>query len=313
MVMMKKYLITVSLLILTIAACKDPYEVMEPVFSVRTEQSVYAVGERIKFNIEGSPDMINFYSGTAGNDYAFHDQERIYDVVPKLSFRSAKFAGNNEDSAELLYTTDFNGTYEFNNVKAVNWINISNRFTIPPIVGSAASFTNSGTVDISDLVVEGKPIYFAWYCKTNEGSQRTRFQVMDFNVGGEVSGNSELSGVLYSQAQLSFKWVLNEAAALQETNKPNITNALVYWDGIFNNAAGPLKEGYAVSAPVVISEKMNLGLDNPQVIKSIQNENMTEYFFSFDKAGEYEVAFVGYNVNFNGKKEAVKKIKLTIQ
>ncbi|TZF83003.1 DUF5017 domain-containing protein [Pedobacter sp. BS3] len=309
---MKKYLTVVSML-LTMAACKDPYEVTEPVFNVSTEQTVYAVGERIKFTIEGSPDMINFYSGSNGNDYAYHDKERIYDIVPKLSFRAAKFAGNNSDCAELLYTTDFDGNYTYDNVKAVNWINISNRFTIPPIVGTAASFSDAGTADISDLVVEGKPICFAWHCKTNEASQRTRFQVTDFNVNGENQNDSDLSGVLYSQAQLSFQWVLNADAANQASNKPSVTNTLVYWDGIFDNTAGPLKEGYAVSAPVTISDQINLGLDKPQVIKSIQNENMTEFYYTFDKAGEYEVAFVGYNVNYKGKKEAVKKIKLTIQ
>lgn len=308
---MKKYLTIISML--TVVACKDPYEVTAPVFSVSTAQNVYAVGESIKFNIEGSPDMINFYSGSIGNDYAHHAEERVYDMSPSLSFRAAKFAGNNEDCAELLYTTELSAANDYQSVKSANWINISNRFNIPPIVGSAASFSNAGTADISDLIVPGKPIYFAWRCKTNEGSQRTRFQVMDFNVNGVVAGNSDLSGVLYSQTQLSFKWVLNEAAALQESNKPSITNTLVYWDGVFNNTAGPLKEGYAISDPVMISDQINLGLDKPVIIKSMQNENMTEYFHSFDKPGEYEVAFVGFNINFNGKKETVKKIKLTIQ
>lgn len=310
---MKNYLTIVGFCTLLALGCKDPYEVEAPLFSVSTAQSVYAVGERVKFNIEGSPDMINFYSGVVGNDYAHHAEERIYDMVPSLSFRAAKFAGNNQDCAELLYTTDFNGVYEYENLKSVKWTNISSRFNIPPIVGSSASFSNAGTSDISDLIVEGKPIYFAWYCKTNEASERTRFQVMDFNVNGVVSGNTDLSGILYSQAQLSFKWVLNEAAAAQLTNKPSVTNTLLYWDGIFNNTAGPLKDGYAVSGPVMISDQINLGLDKPTVIKSMQNENMAEYYHSFDKPGEYEVAFVGYNVNFNGKKETIKKIKLTIQ
>jgi len=309
---MKKYL-TIVVILLTITACKDPYDVKEPIFSVWTEKNVYTVGERVKFNIEGSPDMLNFYSGEIGNDYTYYDKERIYDMTPSLGFRAAKFAGNNVDCAELLYTTDFDENYTFDNVKSVNWINISNRFTIPPIVGTAASFSDAGISDISDLVENGKPIYFAWHCKTNEASQRTRFQVMNFNVNGEVLNNSDLSGILFSQAQLSFKWVLNEAAAGQASNLPSITNTLVYWDGIYDNTSGPLKEGYAVSGPVNITDQINLGLDKPVVIKSIQNENMTEYYHTFDKAGEYEVAFVGYNVNFKGKKEVIKKIKLVVE
>ncbi len=294
------------------ASCKDSYVVEAPVFTVSTEKSTYSVGETIKFNIGGSVDMINFYDGTIGNDVNFRDQERIYDMSPSLSFNIAKFSGDNEENAELLYTTDFNEDYTFENLQTVNWTNISDLFTIPPIVGSTSSFSYGGKVDISSFLEEGKPIYFAWYCKTNESSKRTRLQVKDFNVNGDVLSNSDLSGVLYSQDKLGFQWGLNEAAATQVSNIPQITSSLIYWDGIFDNSLGPLKEGYAVSGPIIIPEQINLGKDKPRIIKSIA-ENLNDYSYVFDKAGEYEVAFVGYNVNFNGRKEVIKKIKLIIE
>ncbi|MFD1632100.1 DUF5017 domain-containing protein [Pseudopedobacter beijingensis] len=308
---MKKYLTFIGML-LGVAACKDPYEVSAPVFNVSTEKNVYAVGERIRFEIEGSPDMINFYSGIVGYDYTYHDKDRVYEIIPSLNFRSAKYAGNNEDCADLLYTTDFNGDYTYENVKAANWISISNRFNIPPIVGTSASFSDSGTADIADLFEGGKNVYFAWRCKTNEASSRTQFQVSDFNINGESLDANNPSSVLYSQVKLDFRWVLNEAASLDAT-QPNVNTSRILWTGTFNNTTGPFKEGYAISGPVAISEQMNLGLDKHEVIKSIQNENVTEYFYTFDKAGEYEVVFVGYNVNFNGRKETVKRIKLTIE
>ncbi|WP_187444023.1 DUF5017 domain-containing protein [Sphingobacterium phlebotomi] len=308
---MKRYLIIISVALI-MASCQDLYEVEAPVFDVRTDQQVYRVGDMIRFQIEGDPDMINFYSGTMGNDYAYHDQERVYDLTPTLSFRSAKYAGNNEDCAELLYTTEFNGNYDYENVKVTNWINISDRFNIPPIVGTSATFSASGTVDVSDLFEDGKPVYFAWYCKTNEASQRTQFQVSDFNITGVSTVDPEISGVLYSQAQLGFDWSLNPEAS-EDPTLPNINTSRILWTGTFNNLSGPHKEGYAVSAAVTVPEQMNLGFDAHTVIKSIQNVNMTEYFYAFDKAGEYEVAFVAYNVNFKGREEIVRKIKLTIE
>jgi len=301
------------ILLMSLVSCKDLYDLDIPQLEVWTDQTTYHVGDSVKFRINANTNFINFYSGEYGNDYTYAATERIYDMLPGLSFRAAKFAGNNEDCASLLYSTDFNGTYTYENVKAATWKDISDRFTLPPIVGTSATFSDGGTSIITDLLEAGKPLYFAWYCKTNEGSQRTRFQVMNFNVNGVVTDNTELSGVLYSQAQLGFKWVLNEAAAAQETNKPSVTTSLVYWDGIFNNLDGFLKEGYAVSGPVEISEKINLGIDAPRVIKSMQNENMSEFAYRFDKAGEYEVAFVGYNVNFKGRTETVKKIKLIVE
>lgn len=312
---MKKYL-TIAVVLLTITACKDAYEVKVPVFNVWTEKSVYAVGEQVKFNIDGSPDMLDFYSGEIGRDYSYHDVERIYnDTKPNLSFRAAKYAGNNEDCAQLYCVKDLGTNYTFEDVKTAvsNGVNLSSRFSIPPIVGTAATFSNAGTADISDLTQDDKPIYLVWHCKTNAGSQRTRFQVMDFNINGVALNNPDLSGVLHSQTALSFKWLLNEATATQASNLPSVTNTLIYWDSIFDNLTGPLKEGYAVSIPVKIGDVMNLGLDKGKVIKGIQNENMVDYFHTFNKPGEYEVAFVGYNVNYKGKKETVKKVKIVVQ
>src|SRR5690606_35836026 len=145
MVVMKKYRIAITGVICSLLmSCQDLYEVVEPDFNVWTDQATYQVGDVITFHIDGNPDMINFYSGEIGNEYRYREQERIYDMVPSLSFRAAKFAGNNEDCAELLYSTDFDGNYEYENVKATNWLNISDRFDSPPIVGTTATFSDAG-------------------------------------------------------------------------------------------------------------------------------------------------------------------------
>jgi len=309
---MKKYLILMSVLFV-VMSCRDSYEITEPHLDVWTDKVVYKVGDTIIFHIEGSPDMINFYPGHYGKEYRYQDVERIYEYMPTLGFRAAKFAGNNEDCAELLYTTEFNENYDYTNVSAVNWINISDRFDIPPIDGTSANFSDAGTVDVTDIFEEGKPVYFAWYCKTNEASQRTRFQVADFNLKGIATNEPDISGILVSQAAMGFQWSLNPEAAAQTSNLPSITNSLIYWNGIFDNTAGLLKEGYAVSGPITLPDQMNLGKDYPIVVKGMQMENMTEYTYAFEEAGEFEVTFVGFNVNFEGKKEVVKTIKLTIE
>jgi len=304
--------INLLLITLYLSSCKDLYELDMPHLNVWTDSNVYSVGDTVVFHIDANANFINFYSGESGKSYEYYNKDRVYEMIPSLTFRAAKYAGNNEDCAKLLYTTDFNGDYSFENVKNANWIDISNRFTIPPIVGTSPTFSDAGKADISDLVEKGKPLYFAWHCKTNESSQRTRFQVTDFSVIGEVPQSPDLSGILYSQAELAFTWSLNEAAATQTSNLPNITNSLIYWDGIFNNLDGPLKEGYAVSGPVVISDSINLGKDYPLPIKSVQTENMTKYFYRYEKAGTYEVVFVAFNANFTGSREVVKKITLNI-
>ncbi len=309
---MKKYLILISI-ISVITSCHDSYEVTEPSLHVWTDKAVYTVGDTVVFHIEGSPDMINFFPGNYGKEYRYSKAERIYEYTPTLSFQAAKFAGDNVDCATLLYTTDFNGTYDYTKLNTVNWIDISDRFNIPGIVGTSANFSDAGTVDVADLFESGKPVYFAWYCKTNEASNRTKFQVADFTLKGNAVHETDISGTLYSQAAMSFQWALSPTTIAQESDQPSITGSLIYWNGIYDNTSGPLKDGYAVSAPIVLPDLMNLGRDYPIVIKGMQKENMTEYEYKFDEAGEFEVTFVGYNVNFGGRKEIVKTIKLTIE
>ncbi len=313
---MKKYLAIIFVLALT--ACRDPYEVRFPSFKVWTDKDVYTAGEVIRFHIEGNVDLIDFYSGAPGNDYAYRNKERLFDMVPTVSFRATKYAGNNDDCAALLVTTDFDGNYEFDNVKSksAHWIDISERFDLPPI-GSSAFFYDAGTASIADLIEDGsledgKPIYFAWHCTTEAGSMRTGFQVTDFNLNGE-DASTGASDIVASQTQMAFQWVLNPAA-LNQTTLPSMSSLLILWNGMTNNTAGPFKEGFAVSAPISLGNKeMNMGYDSPVVIKSIQTENMVGHSYTFDHPGEYEVTFVGYNVNINGRKDVVKTIHLTIE
>lgn len=126
--------------------------------------TTYKAGTPVIFNLEGDADVISFYSGEIFRDYAFREGREV-DVAGQgfnLAFRSAVApgtpAGTQANQFSLLASTNFSGNYnDLASVKAATWTDITDRFTL----GTSATFVASGTQDISDLLVAGKPIYFA--------------------------------------------------------------------------------------------------------------------------------------------------------
>lgn len=326
----KKYIMVLCAFAVVTSCNKEPEELIERpkvevedptisgpiVFDVRAdESSSFKVGDTVKFLMEGNAEMVNFYSGAVGNDYAYRETDRFYDIIAKLSFESNKTPANasasNIDGAQLLYTTDFNGEYTYDNIKNVNWQPVVGYNLQTELQASNATYLPSGDVDVSDLFEEGEPVYFAWFSKTNAATNRMQFRVVNFTLTGEVVGNSALSSQLYSQGQFGFQWYENAASAAQASNRPTASSTTLTWNGTFNNMSGPYKEGYAVSGPIELPQ-FNAGKDKPSILLPKQNETEFEHAFIYDKPGNYEVVFIASNTQSNEQPEIIKKINITI-
>lgn len=161
---LKYYIILAGLL--TMASCQKKLVVKDaPDFSVSTEGISFQAGTPVIFNIQGSADMISFYSGELFHDYAFKDGREVV-VAGKgvsLSFKSGIAAGTpagtQDDQFSILVSTDFTGNYtDLASVKAATWKDITDSFTLG---STSTALVASGRSDLSDYVVAGKPIYFA--------------------------------------------------------------------------------------------------------------------------------------------------------
>ncbi|WP_017260029.1 DUF5017 domain-containing protein [Pedobacter arcticus] len=285
-------------------------------FNAQIDQNLtFKVGDTVKFNLEGNSDLVGFYSGAVGNNYEFRNKERFYEVLAKLSFDSNKTPANstNVDCASLLYSTDFNGVYDYTNVKSATWLPITSRFNLQDVLqATSTTYAQSGSVDISDLFTASKPVYLAWLCKTAAGSSRTQFRVQNFKLQGVVVDKSSLSSDLYTQMQFDFKWVLNpDAAAQTGSNLPSITSTQVVWTGVFNNTTGPYKDGYAVTKAIVLPQ-FNAGKDTPTILLPKWKESISDYKYVYSKAGTYEAVFLASNLNSGAPGEIVKKVNITI-
>ena len=148
------------------ASCQKKLIVKDaPDFSVSIDAATtYKAGTPVVFKLQGDADVISFYSGEIYREYAFKDGREVGVAGQglNLNFNSAVApgspAGTQTNQFSLLVSTNFNGNYDnLASVKAATWTNITDRFTL----GTSATFLASGKKDISDLLVAGKPIYFA--------------------------------------------------------------------------------------------------------------------------------------------------------
>lgn len=135
-----------------------------PTFDVTTQGSTFKAGQAVTFLFTGTAHTISFYSGQTLNDYDFIDG-RVVDVTgagATMEFTSSVslgVGGTLTNPLSILASTDFNGDYSsVDKVKAATWTDITSRFAL----GTTTTFLASGTKNISDLIVAGKPIYIAF-------------------------------------------------------------------------------------------------------------------------------------------------------
>ena len=70
------YIILSALFVM--ASCSKELDVKEaPDFAVTAEADTYKAGDPVKFQIQGSADVISFYSGEMLHDYAFKDGREV--------------------------------------------------------------------------------------------------------------------------------------------------------------------------------------------------------------------------------------------
>jgi hypothetical protein len=232
-----KYYILLSGLFM-LASCET--EIETPDFQVSTASPVYHVGENIIFNMEGHADMIAFYSGEPLNAYEFKDG-RVIDVAGQgatLQFTSAVTGGTQADQLTFLASTDFDGNYDnLASVQAATWIDITDRFNI----GTTATFASSTTQDISDLLVPGKPIYFAYRYLTRpqetNGLART-WMIQGFLLKSKVMFN-DAEVTIVDQAHAGFR-IVDQEPENAPSRSTVTTSRISLLGNIYKDPADPI-------------------------------------------------------------------------
>lgn len=199
---------------LLIASCDKGLEVPDaPDFDVTTDADTYKVGEEITFNINGgNAHIISFYSGEPLKEYNSRDG-RIEDVSgagATMEFQNSVQTGTQANQLSVLYSTNFNGDYSsLASVKSATWTDITSRFT--PLATSTTFVPTTITPkDISDLLVTGKPIYFAFKYVTlpqaTNGLARQWF-IQTFAIKSKALLDGTIPLTIVNQATAGFRIV----------------------------------------------------------------------------------------------------------
>lgn len=216
---------------LLMASCNDKLEVEAPEFNVTTEATTFKAGEPIKFNITGgNAHMIYFYPGVTLKDYE-SIEGRVVDVSgagATMQFSSSVQLGSQANQLSVLYSTDFNGDYSsLAKVKAATWTDITSKFKL----GTAAAFVASGAVDISDLIVPGKPIYFAYKYVTKpqatNGLARLWF-IQNFVINSKAKLDNTIGLTIADQATAGFRIVDENAENAPARSSITSTRVTLY-------------------------------------------------------------------------------------
>ncbi|TZF81832.1 DUF5017 domain-containing protein [Pedobacter sp. BS3] len=300
-----KYIIGIAA-ILSFSYCrKDVVE--EPSFNVTTDKTEYHVGDSVTFKFSGYADVIGFYSGETGKEYRYKDRTEVTDSKLLLNISTQVLYASQANNLHLMYSTDFNGKYTVDGLQTATWTEITDRFTLSTAAANGVgTVTPSGDVDLSDLPVSGKPIYFAWKYTAQASATAAlggrTWRIPVFNLTSKTAGGSTATLATVTTAGWIAIDVLNTA------NKWTIQSTTPY---LYFAPAGTLN----ASEDWVITGMFFPNKVTPDVGAGIKTylDTMKDYKYAFNQAGTYTVTFVANNANNNGQKTVVKQLTLTIQ
>lgn len=314
-----KYMLIAAVALTSITACREQFEEVDNLhFDVTAETVVCKVGQPVNFLFEGSADIITFYSGEEGNDYAYKNQDRISPTRMGYSFSSVTKSGvgakPNPEKVPFSYSTDFSGEYTEEAVRAATWIDISDRFKFASNhITQAQVF--SELVDITDLFTEEEtPVYFNYYCycqgmETNP-SCRSQWLIYSPTFYGITDAKSV---ELYDIVDAGWKAVLNETSYANDASYAKGINFVNTSRLMFSSDYKPVgdREMWFVSGPIYKMDNVNYGPDFGKAIKGVGNAMLPNYTYTYNAPGEYKVAFVAANANVYDRKECV--VELTVK
>ena len=309
--MNKKYSFIGLLLLLAVTACDDQMNLAPGLddFQVQTSSNTYKVGDEVTFTLSGDPNMITFYSGEEYQDYAYKDGRTIVVNRTLLSFSTANpsAAGAQPRQYSVWVSTDFNGDYSnFSNVSAATWTEITSHFTF----ATSGTFVQSGQLDLSDLLVEGKPLYVAYRYITRpqrENGPVRSFIVQTFSLTGETSGAPV---IITEHGGAGFRIVEQNPETAPSRSTITATR-LTLLGNLLTDDHDPATETWAITKGFDTGN-IEMGPDQPMAIKGNEHPRLEEHRYVYTEPGTYRVVFVATNANAKDSRQVVRELELTI-
>ena len=285
-----------------ISSCSKEIEVDAPEFNVEVEKLSYKVGDTVRFNFSGKPENITFYSGKPGADYNFRERTEIEGGIPQIDLITQYGGGGTQvNSLRLMVSTDL-AAHTKDAVLAADWKDITIRAAIAP----NTTITPSGTIDLSDIVKPGKPLFVAlkFVGATDPDKAAGTWIFRGFNATTKLASGTELPIANFLNAGWQGFSIKNDANTW--IFRPQYPDAVVLGGG--KNA--PESEDWYVSKPLFFTK---VAPDTGTPIQYISGNRLDHYdFFGYDQPGTYTVTFVASNASVDQQKSVVKQLQITI-
>lgn len=305
---------------LLFTGCRKDFEKVDKVhFDVTTESPTFKVGEPVIFKFTGNPDYIIFYSGEVGNDYAYAATDRILDTHMTFTMSVTTSSGTpghlNPAICPFSYSTDFSGEYTEEAVKAATWHDITDLFGFPVNELVSAKILNEVTID-DCFENPDEPVYFSFYYKVSAaevalGNGRTQWNIQNPKINGVSDDGYD---TLYDITDMAWNFILAEDSAEgwggTSGHVPDVNTSRMLLRSEFTPTVD--REMWAVSGPIHKMDNINNGYDRGFGVKAYAEASLSQYAYTYNTPGEYNVVFVAANSNAYDRKEKVCKITINV-
>lgn len=265
-------------------------------FDVTTSSTTYRVGDTVHFNFTGNPDIISFYSGEPGTNYANRNRV-ILPGISQLQFTSYVQNAIQLNTLKLLVSNNFNAMYDSANVLNGTWTDITSR----ALLSTGVTGTPSGIIDLSDFAAKNLPVYIAFKYNAVTGTIQPTWTIQSFNLNLLQPDNTIMPIATISNAGWKKVNILNPAAVW------NITATQLSIAG--GNATAATNEDWAISSLLYLNKVA------PDVAVSIKNitQVLNSYDYVFKIPGVYKVVFLAGNATADAQQSTTQEVDLTIQ
>lgn len=294
---MKNILKYSVLLLAGLASCTEE-EAPSAVLNVSLGKQAYQVGEPVTFKLNGNPDNIVFYSGEPGHNYN-HKNRYQADGDLFIHFNSWVRYGDIYDNMKFLVSTDFNGVYDPENVKAATWIDLSEQFRFS--VGDDQ--TPSGEVNLRDYIgdTSNADLFVAFRYEDIEKARQNNWIIRSITLD-RISPEGIRSN-LATMPTMGWHVVDFE----NPNNTWNISSAdQIQIDG---------GENQTKNIDWVISQGFDIQKITPDMGVALKNisTNMDEYTYVYNKPGGYDVVFETTSNWYNSEDYALTRLQVKIE
>ncbi|WP_276499481.1 DUF5017 domain-containing protein [Pontibacter litorisediminis] len=297
-----KHIFIILLAAFALASCEKNLEVDAPDFDVQVEKTTYQVGEPVTFTFSGYAGNITFYSGLPGADYNFRERTEVEGGKPQIDLVTQYGGGGTQgESLRLMVTTDLQALTK-EGVLAANWTDITDRAAIAP----DPTITPSGTIDLSDLAVSGKPLFFAFKFKGETDPDRAagNWIVRDFNAATLLPDGSAIPVTTLQTASWQPFSITNDANAWYSRGTPIVDLVII---GGGKNA--PESEDWFVTKPLFFTK---VPPDRGVPLQNIGTNALAGHTFVYNQPGTYTVTFLGSNYSVDEHKQTVKQFEIKV-